>query len=218
MAPGKTAGAAQAEPQTCSVVAAAAADAERGEPGMELRLRVRPFPRSDNGPEFVSHALLSWITQQGIDTALIDPGKPGRTAGESFNGKFRNQCLNLEWFRSRAEARVVIETWRRHYNRASEHPSGYVIEEKRLCWSGCDPAGYFGFCRARSVIDLAADVVRTARAKIQGPSGKGWIAPIFPASAASRSVFGAISRSCAALPRLSHGSIPSSAGLNTGIR
>src|SRR3984893_3458523 len=39
------------------------------------------------------------------------------------------------------------------YNRASEHPSGYVIDEKRFCWLGCDPAGYFRFCRARSVMD-----------------------------------------------------------------
>ena len=97
------------------------------------------------------------------------------------------------------------------------HPSCYVIEEKRLCWPGCDPAGYLGFCRARSVIDRAADVVSAARAKIHGPSGRGWIASISPASAASRSVLGAIWRSFAALLRLSHGSIPSS-GLNTGMR
>jgi putative transposase len=86
------------------------------------------FLRSDNGPEFVSHALLSWITQQGIDTALIDPGKPWQNGvGESFNGKFRDECLSLEWFRSRAEAKVVIETWRRHYNDVRPHSSlGYL--------------------------------------------------------------------------------------------
>jgi hypothetical protein len=39
------------------------------------------------------------------------------------------------------------------YNPASEHPSGYVIDEKRFCWLGCDPVGYLGFCRARSAID-----------------------------------------------------------------
>ena len=67
--------------------------------------------RSDNGPEFVSRALLSWIVGQGIETALIDPGKPWQNgATESFNGKFRDECLSLEWFRSRAEAKVVIET------------------------------------------------------------------------------------------------------------
>jgi len=75
------------------------------------------YLRSDNGPEFVSRALLTWITNMGIDTALIDPGKPWQNgATESFNGKFRDECLSLEWFRSRAEAKIVIETWRRHYN------------------------------------------------------------------------------------------------------
>ena len=52
------------------------------------------FLRSDNGPEFVSKALLSWIAAQGIDTALIEPGKPWQNGvGESFNGKFRDECL-----------------------------------------------------------------------------------------------------------------------------
>lgn len=85
------------------------------------------YLRSDNGPEFVSKALLAWITAQGIGTALIDPGKPWQNgACESFNGKFRDECLSLEWFRSRAEAKVVIETWRRHYNEVRPHSSlGY---------------------------------------------------------------------------------------------
>jgi putative transposase len=62
------------------------------------------FLRSDNGPEFVSKALLSWIVAQGIGTALIEPGKPWQNGvAESFNGKFRDECLSLEWFRSRAE-------------------------------------------------------------------------------------------------------------------
>jgi len=66
------------------------------------------------GPEFVSRALLKWIIGQGIETALIDPGKPWQNGlSESFNGKFRDECLSLEWFRSRAEARAVIETWLR---------------------------------------------------------------------------------------------------------
>ncbi len=84
--------------------------------------------RSDNGPEFVSRALLAWITAQSIDTALIDPGKPWQNgAGESFNGKFRDECLSLEWFRSRAEAKIVIEAWRRHYNEVRPHSSlGYL--------------------------------------------------------------------------------------------
>jgi putative transposase len=85
------------------------------------------FLRSDNGPEFVSKALLSWIVEQGIGTALIEPGKPWQNGvTESFNGKFRDECLSLEWFRSRAEAKVIIETWRRHYNEVRPHSSlGY---------------------------------------------------------------------------------------------
>jgi putative transposase len=84
--------------------------------------------RSDNGPEFVSHAILKWITDQRIGAALIDPGKPWQNGiGESFNGKFRDECLSLEWFRSRAEAKVVIEAWRRHYNEVRPHSSlGYL--------------------------------------------------------------------------------------------
>jgi len=88
---------------------------ERGAPG---------FLRSDNGPEFVSHAILEWLGKERIETALIDPGKPWQNGdNESFNGKFRDECLSLEWFRSREEARVVIETWRRHYNHVRPHSS-----------------------------------------------------------------------------------------------
>jgi putative transposase len=83
--------------------------------------------RSDNGPEFVSRALLKWIVAQGIETALIDPGKPWQNgATESFNGKFRDECLSLEWFCSRAEAKILIEAWRRHFNEVRPHSSlGY---------------------------------------------------------------------------------------------
>jgi putative transposase len=86
------------------------------------------YLRSDNGPEFVSRALLKWIVAQGIGSALIDPGKPWQNgATESFNGKLRDECLSLEWFRSRAEAKVVIERWRRHYNEVRPHSSlGYL--------------------------------------------------------------------------------------------
>lgn len=82
------------------------------------------FLRSDNGPEFVSHAILDWLARQQIDTALIDPGKPWQNGdAESFNGKFRDECLSLEWFRSRIEARGVIDAWRRHYNHVRPHQS-----------------------------------------------------------------------------------------------
>jgi len=82
------------------------------------------FLRSDNGPEFVSHAILEWIAESGIATALIDPGKPWQNGtNESFNGRFRDECLSVEWFRSRAEAKVVIEAWRLHFNAIRPHSS-----------------------------------------------------------------------------------------------
>ena len=82
------------------------------------------YIRSDNGSEFVSRAILQWLTHNGINTALIDPGKPWQNGlDESFNGKFRDECLNMEWFRSRAEARVIIETWRQQYNHVRPHSS-----------------------------------------------------------------------------------------------
>jgi putative transposase len=82
------------------------------------------YLRSDNGPEFVSKAILEWLDAEQIETALIDPGKPWQNgADESFNGRFRDECLNLEWFRSRREAKVVIETWRQHYNAVRPHSS-----------------------------------------------------------------------------------------------
>jgi putative transposase len=86
------------------------------------------YLRSDNGPEFVSQALLKWIVDQGIETALIDPGKPWQNgASESFNGKFRDECLSMEWFLSRAQAKVVIEAWRKHFNEVRPHSSiGYL--------------------------------------------------------------------------------------------
>jgi putative transposase len=90
-------------------------------------MSVRGVPkilRSDNGPEFVSNALLRWATNQGLDMALIEPGKPWQNGvAESFNGKFRDECLSMEWFRSRSEAKVVIESWRRHYNDVRPHSS-----------------------------------------------------------------------------------------------
>ena len=94
-----------------------------------MRERGAPaFIRSDNGPEFVSLAILRWLTENSIDTAHIEPGKPWQNGtNESFNGRLRDECLNVEWFRSRREARIVIEAWRQHYNAVRPHMSlGYL--------------------------------------------------------------------------------------------
>ena len=73
--------------------------------------RGAPFHRrSDNNPGFVSKALLRWAKNEKLGIAMIDPGKPWQHGMvESFNGKFRYECLLMEWLRSRVEAKVVIE-------------------------------------------------------------------------------------------------------------
>jgi putative transposase len=82
------------------------------------------YLRSDNGPEFVSRGILGWLADTRIETALIDPGKPWQNgSNESFNGRFRDECLGMQWFRNRVEALVLIEQWRREYNSVRPHSS-----------------------------------------------------------------------------------------------
>jgi putative transposase len=82
------------------------------------------YLRSDNGPEFVSTVLLKWATEHGMTNMLIDPGKPWQNGtNESFNGKFRDECLAMNWFHSRKHAKVLIEQWRKHYNSIRPHSS-----------------------------------------------------------------------------------------------
>jgi len=76
----------------------------------------------DNGPEFAGHALDAWAFQRGVTLHFIQPGKPVQNAFiESFNGKFRDECLNEHWFLTLQEAQVVIEAWRREYNEERTH-------------------------------------------------------------------------------------------------
>lgn len=73
--------------------------------------------RTDNGLEFCGKAMLTWAHARGVTLRLIAPGKPTQNAYiESFNGRFRDECLNEHWFTSLAHAEVVIEAWRREYN------------------------------------------------------------------------------------------------------
>jgi transposase InsO family protein len=73
--------------------------------------------RTDNGPEFTGKAMLNWAHRRGIALRLIEPGKPNQNAYvESFNGRFRDECLNEHWFTSLAHARAVLEAWRQEYN------------------------------------------------------------------------------------------------------
>ena len=82
------------------------------------------YLRSDNGPEFVSRAVLRWLTETNIDTAHIDPGKPWQNgSNESFNGKFRDECLSMQWFKNRIDAKMLIEQFRQEYNEIRPHSS-----------------------------------------------------------------------------------------------
>ncbi|GAU83472.1 mobile element protein [Bosea sp. BIWAKO-01] len=83
--------------------------------------------RSDNGPEFAAKAVREWITAVGAKTAFIEPGSPWENGYcESFNSKLRDELLNGEIFYSLAEAKAVIESWRKHYNTVRPHSSlGY---------------------------------------------------------------------------------------------
>jgi transposase InsO family protein len=83
--------------------------------------------RSDNGSEFVAKAVREWISAAGAKTAYIEPGSPWENGYcESFNSKLRDELLKGEIFYTLEEAKVVIESWRRHYNTVRPHSSlGY---------------------------------------------------------------------------------------------
>jgi putative transposase len=87
----------------------------------------RGLPRSivvDNGTEFTSVTFDQWAHRHGVHIRFIEPGKPVQNAyAESFNGRFRDECLNQEWFPTLAEARSTIEVWRRDYNAVRPHSS-----------------------------------------------------------------------------------------------
>jgi len=76
----------------------------------------------DNGSEFISKVLDQWAHWHKVQLDFIRPGKPVENAFiESFNGRFRQECLNVNWFASLADARATIEAWRREYNAQRPH-------------------------------------------------------------------------------------------------
>ena len=98
-----------------------------------VRQRGRPRQvRTDNGPEFAGRALDQWCFAQGVEQHFIQPGKPMQNGYiESFNGKFRDECLNENWFVSLSDARQIIEQWRRYYNQERPHSAlGYRTPEE----------------------------------------------------------------------------------------
>jgi len=85
------------------------------------------YLRSDNGPEFVAHAVKDWLTKSGVGTLYIEPGSPWQNAySESFNSRFRDELLDREIFTTLAEAKVLVEEYRCEYNAERPHSSlGY---------------------------------------------------------------------------------------------
>ena len=78
----------------------------------------------DNGPEFAGRALDEWAYRKGVKLSFIRPGKPVENAfAESFNGRLRDECLNINWFLNLKHARQVIEDWRKDYNTVRPHSS-----------------------------------------------------------------------------------------------
>lgn len=85
------------------------------------------YLRSDNGSEFIAAPLQQWLRLKGVKPIHIEPGHPWQNGYiESFNGKFRDECLNQELFYSRAEAQVIVDKFRTHYNSERPHSAlGY---------------------------------------------------------------------------------------------
>lgn len=80
--------------------------------------------RTDNGPEFTSRAFIAWAQAHGVRHILIQPGRPMQNGYiESFNGKFRDECLNEHWFQTLQQARTEIAIWRKDYNEVRPHSS-----------------------------------------------------------------------------------------------
>ena len=99
--------------------------------------------RTDNGKEFCGQAMLTWAHARGVKLFLIEPGKPNQNAYiESFNGRFRDECLNEHWFTSLSHAKVVIEAWRQEYNE----------ERPKKSLGGMTPAAYARQLAAKAVI------------------------------------------------------------------
>lgn len=94
---------------------------------LEMLKDLRGLPnaiRLDNGPEFTSRAMDDWAHKNAVKLDFIAPGKPTQDAFiESFNGKFRNECLNENYFDTLEEARTVIEAWKDEYNGFRPHSS-----------------------------------------------------------------------------------------------
>ena len=85
--------------------------------------------RTDNGPEFAGRTMQTWAARNGVELRFIQPGKPVQNAYiESFNSRFRDECLSQHWFASLSHMRSVIDNWREDHNHHRPHSTlGYVL-------------------------------------------------------------------------------------------
>lgn len=119
---------------------------------LDAAARFRSLPetiRTDQGPEFTGKALDQWAYERKVELRLIEAGKPTQNAYvESFNGKFRDECLNEHWFRTLPEARAIVASWRADYNERRPHSAlGYQT-----------PAEFAAQWRARPTPDTEQEI------------------------------------------------------------
>ena len=113
--------------------------------GLALTRGLPQVIRTDNGKEFCGRAMLTWAHAHNVTLRLIEPGKPNQNAYiESFNGRLRDECLNVHWFLNLEHAKAIIEAWRREYNE----------ERPKKALGGLTPAQY-----ARQLAGKSATVV-----------------------------------------------------------
>jgi putative transposase len=111
--------------------------AQHGAPG---------YVKSDNGPEFIAQRVTTWLHAHHVDTHFIEPGSPWQNGhNESFNGVFRDGCLNRWLFTSVQEARRIISNWLKEYNH--ERPHGAL--------DGLTPRAFAAQCRSQSLVHAA---------------------------------------------------------------
>ncbi len=116
--------------------------AERGRAPRSLTL--------DNGSEFVGRAMEAWAMESGVQLCFIRPGRPVENGFiESFNGRLRDECLNVEWFASLTDAQVKLATWRDHYNHQRPHSA---LDDRTPAWF----AGLHGTPTPRSALPTLA--------------------------------------------------------------
>jgi transposase InsO family protein len=129
--------------------------------GLHARSSCRRASSWTTGPEFAGRTLDAWAYTHGVTLRFIRPGKPIENAYvESFNGKFRDECLNEHWFISVADAKAVIEAWRVDYNGVRPHSSSTgprrMFLEKELSASHVSASGGSSGLRVREKRDRRA--------------------------------------------------------------